>query len=81
MMDLGLYGELDGEETAAEPDTPKIEESESDKLEIPQDIIDQISDDTTDNSDIIEETPDEIADVEESEEETLEADDGMDESS
>ena len=34
MMDLGLDGELDGEETAVEPHTSKIEESEEETLEV-----------------------------------------------
>ena len=81
MMDLGLDGELEGEEIAEEPDTPKIEESESEKLEIPQDIIDQVSNNTPDESDLDkedEEISDKVAEVEDTDAAESEAEDGKD---
>ena len=81
MMDLGLDGELDGEDSTAELDSSINVEAESEKLEIPQEIIDQVSDDTPDESDVTEEneeTPDEVAEVEETDEAVPEAEDVKD---
>ena len=76
MMDLGLEGDLDAEDTAAVAATPKNEETESEKLEIPQDIIDKISNAATGESDMSKEddgTADEVAEVEETDEEDSES--------
>ena len=81
MMDLGLDGELDGEDSTAELDSSINVEAESEKLEIPQEIIDQVSDDTPDESDVTEEneeTPDEVAEVEETDEAVPDAEDVKD---
>ena len=76
MMDLGLDGEYYGEDVATDPEALSKEESGSEKLEIPKQIIDRISDikaENEDDSDIVEETektPNKVAEVQDLEKET-----------
>ena len=90
MMDLGLDGELDGEETAVEPHTSKIEESEEETLEVDDGMDespaaeaaeDEASIETDESKDESPEAEDEYPAAEEVKDENPEAEASKDESS